>query len=377
MNFKYVFHCLFLFIVISITTGCEKEVSQNNIEVELQQLMVEYNLPSVSACVIKDDTIVWSQTCGYSDSENKIEATEETIYHIGSISKLFIVTAIMQLEEQGKLDLDEDINTYLPVILRHPYFPDIPITARMLLTHTAGLAWEQSYDGERGMWNQFDPDQGPPPSEWVPQFLMPSGIYYDSGLWKPIKPGDYEFYSNIGSCIVAYLVEQISGQNFREYCMQHIFIPLRMNNTSYNYSDLDWDQIAILYDAQNLPHNYFDNRIYAAGGIKTTIQDLSHFARCYLNKGVLYNHRILNESTIDKILTIQNHASGRCLIWQAYLGDWFGHTGGLLLGATSTFVIHPISRTGIIIFTNAHSGLILPGGDIFWLIKQKANEYIN
>jgi len=355
---------------------CEKEVLKHDIETEIQQLIEENNLPSVSACIIKDDTIVWSQNVGYRDKENDIEVDDETIYHIGSISKLFIVTAIMQLEEEGKIDLDEDINNYLPIVFRHPDFPGIPITTSLLLTHTAGLSWPQSYDGEKGMWNQFEPDQGPPPSEWVPRFLIPSGDHYDADLWKPINPGSYEFYSNIGSCVLAYIVEEISGQNFRAYCKDHIFTPLNMLRTSYNYADLDRDKIAVMYSAQNTGSDYFDNRVYAAGGLKTSVQDLSRFAISYMNKGVLNGRRILRERTVDKILEIQNHASGRCLIWKAFFDEWFGHTGGLLLGTATTLVIHPKSRTGIVIFTNTHSTLVLPGGEIFWLVKQKANEYI-
>ncbi len=375
MNFKYCTHTGYLLTVILLLTSCENDLLQPDTERELQRMMQENDLPSLTACVINKDSIVWSQIYGYSDIENQKNATEETIYHIGSISKLIVVTAIMQLEEQGKINLDADINTYLPIAIRHPDFPDIPITIRMLLTHRAGLSWPQSYDGEQGMWNQFEPDEGPSPSEWVPQFLTPAGVYYDRYLWKPIKPGDYEYYSNIGICIVAYILEQISEQNFREYCKQHIFIPLNMLNTSYNYADISWDNLAVLYDYQNRPNYYFDNRIYASGGVKTTIQDLSRFAICYMNKGTLNDHQILKESSVDKILEIQNQASGRCLVWKANFGDWFGHTGGLLLGTATTLEIHPKSKTGIIIFTNTPTGLVLPGGDIYWLVRQKANEF--
>lgn len=149
-----------------------------------------------------------------------------------------------------------------------------------------------------------------------------------------------------------------------------------MHNTSFNYANLNRNNIAVLYDDQNRPSYYFDNRIYASAGVKTTIKDLSRFAMCYMNKGTFNSYQILKESSIDKILEIQNQASGRCLAWKASLGDWFGHTGGLLLGASTTLEIHPNSKTAIIIFTNAHSGLVVPGGDIYWLIKQKANEYI-
>ncbi len=376
MNFRTILGWAFLTLGIHFFSGCEKEAVQHDIEEEIQQLLTKYDLPSLSACIIKNNDIVWSKNYGYSNLGDGIETDDETIYHIASISKLFIVTAIMQLEEQGKIDLDDDISNYLPITLRHPSFSNTPITCRMLLTHTAGLSSPQGYDGENGMWNQFEPDQGPPPSEWVPQFLIPSGIYYDHNLWNSVEPGTYEFYSNIGFCVAAYIVEQISGENFRDYCKEHIFVPLNMNNTSYNYKDLDWNKIAIMYNNQHVESHYFDNRVYASGGAKSTIRDLSRFATCYMNKGILDGHRILKENTVNKVLEIQNQESGRCLSWEAYLGDWFGHTGGLIRGASTTLLINPNNRTGILIFTNSHSGLVTPGGDIYWLIKQKANDFI-
>lgn len=377
MNFKRTFIWVILIAAPVIFSSCEKEVILHDVETELPQLLTASNLPSFSACIVKDDTIVWSEFYGYSNKDNGTAADEETMYHIASISKLFIVTSIMQLEEQGKINLDEDVNTYLPFDLRHPDFPDVPITTRMLLTHAAGLSWPQSYDGEQGMWNQFEPDQSPPPGEWVPEFLIPSGQNYDPDLWKPVRPGAYEFYSNIGICIAACLLEEISGRNFREYCRDFIFTPLGMYSTSYNYADLDWDKIAVMYDNQGNGTTYFDNRVYAGGGVKSTLRDMGRFAMCIMNKGELYGQRILKESTVNKMLEIQNQASGLCLTWESFTGNWFGHTGGLVLGTASNFMIHPESKTAMIIFTNSHSGLILPGGDIYWLIKQKANEYIH
>lgn len=375
MNFNKYIKPVVIVTGFLLFPACEKEVSLHDVDRELPVLIQDYNIPSVAACIVKNGTVVWSEYYGYSNREQELPAGDETIYHIASISKLFILTAVMQLEEQGKIDLDEDISNYLPVLFRHPQFPEVQITTRMLLTHTAGLSWPQSYDGEQGMWNDFDPDQGPSPSEWVPQFLIPAGMNYDADLWKPVRPGTTELYSNIGICVVAYLLEVISGTGYRAYCRDHIFIPLGMNSTSYNYADLDQDKIAIMYNSQDKGTLYFDNRVYAAGGVKTTVNDLSRFAICYLNKGNLDGIRILQESTIDRIFELQNPVTGRCLAWKVYPGEWFGHTGGLLLGASTTLVIHPGIKEAIIIFANSYSGLIAPGGDIYRLVKQKANEF--
>lgn len=376
MNFKKIItRAIFLFAATVILFSCEKEVPEHDIDVEIQKVMTEYDLPSVSACVIKDDAIVWAQSYGYSDKENQIEATDETIYHVASISKLFIATAIMQLEEQGKINIDEDINNYIPISIRNPHFPETSITARMLLTHTSGIAWPQTYREALGIWEHFDADQAPSPSEWVPQFLIPSGEYYNSYIWKNTSPGTFELYSNIGNNVLAYMVEQISGQNFRDYCMDHIFIPLNMQNTSYNYADLDLNKIAILYNNNNTIQEPFDDRIYASGGLKTTIQDLSRFMITYINKGELDGRRILQENTVDMMLEIQNTTSGICLLWRASLGDWVGHTGGMV-GTATIAEMHPESKTGLIIFCNKHSNVVYQGHDIYGLVKQKANEFI-
>ena len=140
MNFKKTFsRLLFLSLITVLLSSCEKDVPKHDIDVEIQKVMAENDLPSVSACVIKDNTITWKQSYGYCDKENQVEATDETIYHVASISKLAIATAIMQLEEQGLINIDNDINNYIPVSIRNPRFPDTPITIRMLLTHTSGI----------------------------------------------------------------------------------------------------------------------------------------------------------------------------------------------------------------------------------------------
>ena len=372
---KIIYKTIVTLTALSLFISCEKEIPEHDIDLEIRKLMAEKDLPSVSACVIKDDAVVWMQYYGYSNIENQIKANAETIYHVASVSKLFIVTAIMQLAEQGKIKIDEDINNYIPVSIRNPHFPEMPITSRMLLTHTSSIAWPQTYEEALGLWEHFDADQAPSPSEWVPQFLIPSGEYYNPKIWKNTCPGTFELYSNIGSNVLAYIVEQVSGQNFRDYCMDHIFIPLNMQNTSYNYADLDLSKIAVLYKNDNTIQPPFDDRIYASGGLKTTIPDLSRFMIMYLNKGELDGNRILQENTIDMMLEIQNETSGICLIWRASLGGWFGHTGGMDGAATIT-EMNQKSNTGLIIFCNKHSNAVYQGHEIYGLVRQKVNEFI-
>lgn len=355
-------------------SSCEKEVPDHDIDAEIQSLMSSYNLPSVSACVVKGNDVVWQNFFGYANVSQKIPATSETVYHVASISKLMVVTALMQLVEKGNLDLDHDINYYLPVEIRNPYFPETSITPRMLLTHTAGIAWPQTYQEAGALWQHFPPDEAPSPSEWVPQFLHPDGEYYNPSIWKSTKPGSFELYSNIGINVAAYLVEQISGTNFRQYCREAIFLPLGMEQTSYNYSDLMEDNIAKLYRDNFSIAPFFDDRLSASGGLKMSVNDLSLFLMAYLNYGELNGISILDKESVAEVLELQNPVSGVCLTWRQSIGDWFGHTGGMEGAATATD-IHPADQVALIVFCNLHNGVVYPGHEIYGLVRQKANEF--
>lgn len=362
--------------VFLLLSSCDVQVTKYNTDAEIRRLMIENDLPSISTCVIKDNSIVWQRVYGYSNRETRIEATYETIYHIGSVSKLFIVTAFMQLVEQDIVNINHDINEYLPIAVRNPNFPDVPITAKMLLTHSSSLAATKFDADAPGIWQKFREDQAPPLSAWIPQFILPSGKYFSPEIWKSYAPDQFELYSNIGSCLLAYIVEYLTGQDFRDYCKENIFSPLGMHNTSFYYGDLDTNKMAVLYQYNNVVHPFFDFRLHASGAAKTTIDDLSRFIMAYMNGGELDGQRILKASTVSDILTIQNKMSGLCFIWNASYGDWFGHSGNLGAGANAIVEVHAQSKVAFIIFGNKSPSHIEQGKDIYGLVRQKANEYI-
>ena len=108
-----------------------------DLDSEIRKEMTDHKIPSMAACIIKANEIVWKRAYGYADIDSNIQATSETIYLLASVSKLVVVTAVMQLAELGFIDIDEDINNYLPFNVWNPNYPDQKITARMLLTHTS------------------------------------------------------------------------------------------------------------------------------------------------------------------------------------------------------------------------------------------------
>ena len=202
--------------------------------------------PSMSACLIHNTTILWKNSYGFSDLEAQKPSTTQTIYIVASITKTITSTALMQLYEQGFFNLDDDVNNYLPFSLRNPYFPDDPITIRMVLSHSSSLLTDPF------TYHWFNYSNPPPilwyPNPWLEEYLLPNGAYYNDEIWDQIHPpGMYMQYANINYDIVAFLVQLLSGQLFHEYCNEHLFTPLGMTRTSFRLPDLPTDDVAFPY----------------------------------------------------------------------------------------------------------------------------------
>jgi len=186
------------------------------------------HMPSLSTCIIKGDEVVWAEGYGLFDIEHNKNASEDTIYAVASISKTVTATALMQLYGQGLFELDDDINDYLNFSIRNPNYPDDPITFRMLLSHHSSLA-------EDPWWLHKD-YPGDCPVLFYPflmEYLTPGGSEYSSEIWADCHPGEAFHYANMGYAIIGYLIEEMTGELFYQYCEDQIFIPLNMSNTSF------------------------------------------------------------------------------------------------------------------------------------------------
>jgi len=397
LNKFFVIIIVFLFIGTSFVSGSVNLIVDNQIKSNISQeqrlglkdiffdlkmsILIKLALyPSLSACIINGDEITWSNGYGFYDLDNRKSATENTIYNIASISKTITGTALMQLYDQGLFDLDEDVNNYLPFNLRNPNFPDDEITFRMLLSHSSSL----NSDLINYYWLNFSAD--PPfsfyPYPWLEEHLIPGGKWYYSGRWSSTyRPGEYSMYANINFDIISYLVELISGENFIDYCKEHIFVPLEMYNTNFNLSGLNIDNVAIPYHYHNgeylqinelsymlgestPPDKYWRIRMYPAGGLYTTVNDLSHFFIAHMNDGVWNGIRILEEETVEEMHSIQppgnhdpNTDSYYGLAWtiginpSGFKVNISGHGGGSYGVHTWMYYI-PTENIGVIYFTN-------------------------
>jgi CubicO group peptidase (beta-lactamase class C family) len=177
----------------------------------------ENHIPGATVSVIKDGKLFFAKGYGYADLETRRPViADQTLFRPGSVSKLFTWTAVMQLAEQGKVDLHTDINTYLKDFQIPATYPE-PITLAHLLTHTTGFEefGEGLFilDGERMM-----------PLAELMSLGMPARIY---------APGEVVTYSNYGTTLAGYIVEQVSGLSFEQYIEENILNPLGMTHSTF------------------------------------------------------------------------------------------------------------------------------------------------
>ncbi len=182
----------------------------------LNAIVQDRSLPlaSLSVAALKRGQVVYAKAFGLQHIEKNVSATPETLYRVASISKLLTALGAMTLVDAGRLDLDRDISEYLGYTLRNPQFPNSPISARMLLSHTSSLRDEGGYFWE------------------VParlrDALVPGGILHGKGeMWaKNAPPGDYFEYANLPWGVLANVMERISNERFDRFMSRVLFVPL-------------------------------------------------------------------------------------------------------------------------------------------------------
>ena len=361
-------------VLLLLLTGCQKElVEPADVLQELKSEIQNEGIASVAAVIVDDKEVLWEFVHGYAHVKSQTAASRQTLYQAMSISKLFIAVAAMQLKEKNKLDLDRDINDYLPFQVRNPGFPDVPITSRMLLNHTSSLAWPDGEYWDGDFYRLFEWDGMPQLNEWLPEYLVPGGSSYRASIWKNYQPGIKEYYSNIATALLALVVESAAGVPYDTYCREYIFYPLEMFNTSHLYAELDTSLLAAPHLNMHQAYPYFNYRHFPAGNLKTSIEDFSHFMIAMLNNGIYQNNRILSEASVAELFELNNAATGTALMWKHCPGDCIGHSGGGE-GFSSRFELYPKRKKAMVIFSNRRNSSVYPQGRIYELIRYKVNE---
>jgi len=316
--------------------------------------------PGLSLGIVCDQELVWAKGFGFANVENRILSTVYTKYLLASNTKQFTAIAIMKLRDEGKLDLNDPAEKYIPWIndMVNP-FPDAPkITIKNLLTHTSGLPREAAFP----YWNDYIM---PTLDELKSKLPVQTVIYPPEQRWK---------YSNLEFAMLGEIISQVSSVPYAEYIKKYIIEALKMDDSYINEKAVRIDNMATGY-GRRMPDNVratfpnFDqNALTPAAGLVSTVLDIAKYIMWQFRICDTEDFEILKASTLREMQNVQWIDPG----WQMAWGFGFllthkppfhiVHHGGHVNGFRSEIATMKDHKIGIICMTNADD--ILPDADV-------------
>ena len=344
--FLFIFWTAFSSNLLIATDSSQSSLSEAIKEFEkfIGEQMALDKVPGLSVGFMKGD-FTWAKGFGYSDLENKVTAKPESSYRLASITKTITAIAVLQLVEEGKIDLDAEVQTYVP------YFPKKkwPVTVRLLLGHLGGISHYKNYDEEGHIKVHKDTKEA-------------LAIFQDFELVA--EPGTKYNYSSYGFNLLGAVIEGASGQSYGNYIKKHIFKPLGMSNSRID------DPVNLipnrargyrLINGEIKNSEYVDvSSRFAGGGTRSTVVDLLKYARGIMDK------ELLKEQTWQQLFTSQATREGRFtgygMGWN--VRPWRGHFqashGGSQPETRTHLLIFPTERFVIAIASNRERLNLMP-----------------
>jgi len=336
-----------------------KGFDESKFESFVFEKMSKAKIPGLSVVLVKDGELIYSRGFGFRDVERGLEATPNTIYGIGSVTKSFTALAIMQLVEEGKLNLEDPLEKYLPLKMRPK---DEPIRIVNLLTHSSGIpalgyaeAFIRNVIGEE--------------ATWIPMASYEDMLAFLSGAeeWAEAKPGLKFFYLNEGYVLLGYIVEKVSGMRYEDYVKRKILSPLNMNRSYFSEEEVGKDpEVAVPYlltkDGKRVRSAY-PFGITADGGLLSNVLDLSRYLTMYLNRGSYGEAQLLSKEGIEEMEKPRIEVPYRLLGNESYGLGWIitpnflghklvGHSGSVLVSTAYAGYL-PGPRIGVAVLANS------------------------
>jgi CubicO group peptidase (beta-lactamase class C family) len=320
----------------------------------IKDQMDKRGIVGLSIALVDDQKIIWQEGFGYADKENNIKATPQTRYRAGSISKIFNAIAVMQLREQGKLDIDQPLEKYLPSFSIHTRFGNANgITPRSIMTHHSGL-----------------------PGDWIDEMWSEKSVAISERVDKikdeyvAYAPNTIMAYSNLGVTLLGDAIQKIAGMPYADFMNESVLRPMGMTDSHFE-RPLEGARASKAYSQGSLISEIPLNDI-PAGGLNTSVEELSRLAMLVNAKGEIAGNRILNPRSLETMFTQQNTdvpldiGNKIGLAWfidETPLADIepvYAHSGGTI-AHRSHFAVARQSKLGVVVLANsktAQSGKI-------------------
>ncbi|MEX1238171.1 MAG: serine hydrolase [Cyclobacteriaceae bacterium] len=353
MIFNSVLRLISIFIVAVFASACKNSPRESpaenaltkKIDAYLMETVDRLKLPGLTIAVTRDGAVIYSKAFGYTNIDTKEPMKVEHIFHWASVSKTFVATAIMQLREKGKINLDEKLITYLPYFKqKDPNYKTI--TVRQMLNHTSGIGDVDDYE-----WHNPQYDSGA-----LERFVRSTA---NDNL--RFQPGKDMAYSNTAYEALGDVIAKVSGMSFETYIRKNILDPLEMNTTSFLYPEIP-DSLRVSghrwAGEPVVSKHYPYNRMHGPSStLNSSALEMTHYAFAHLNRGVYKGKRILADSTYDLWWTNSINMEGKPKIGLAWWLDerhgvkTMSHSGGDT-GFRSLFMLAPEKNISVMLACN-------------------------
>ena len=349
-----------LFSILGVFGGTEQKclVPKKKVRNQIETLRKHYGNIGLSVVVVKNNRIVYSDNFGYNpdltDPRQGKPIRKNDLFYIASISKTFVGTAIMQLVEEEKLSLEDDVNRYLDFNLRNPNFPNTPITIRMLLSHRSSLKKGADYD-------DFDK-------------INPEKVEDLYAFFNDYPPGKKADYSNLGFVILGAVVERVSGMRFDDYVQKHILKPLGLHGY-YDVTKLDSSKLVYSCRYKSdyfvVQKKAFDSKeeklsqyvlgystpaLRPASGFMISSLDLAKYMMMHINKGKFrWRKRVVAKESEEQMWKGQNKTTyGLSFVHflKVIPGEDLVGMNGAGYGVHSSMYFHPEKKYGFVVICN-------------------------
>ena len=366
------------------------EASQEALDDFIRGRMESASIPGLALAIVRDGGLLCAKGFGWANLAQRRAMQADTLLNVASLTKTATCIAVMQLWEQEKFGLDDDVNAYLPFPVRNPLHPRSPLTFRQLLTHTSSIV-----DGPAYGRSYACGDSPAVLGSWLRDYLTAGGTLFDGERnFHPGEPGGQFRYSNVAYGLLGYLVETLSDMEYADYMRKKVFAPLGMPHTRYSLDGMDPQLHATAYtfvqdgefaavnvrdptwvppaDASGgvqVPHCLYSFATPSDGLARTSAEEWSRLLRAMVNAGELEGKRVLRPETVARILADQHvvfrnddgkpSSFRQGLGWRQFddpeIGTTWRHTGGDP-GVSTLMAFRPKDRRGVVVLTNSSGG---------------------
>lgn len=347
---------IIVFSILAILLSTPVLAQKGKTKAAVKKLMKQFQAVGLSVAVVKNNTIVYNQSFGKKNIEQKTKIENNDIFRIASISKSFSATSVMQLVEAGKFSLNDDVSKLIGFEVRNHKFPDIVITLKMLLSHTSSLNDSEGY--------------------FTLDVINPAKAKNAAGCYSDYAPGTEYRYCNLNFNMVGTIIERYSGERFDQYVVKHVLNPLGLYG-GYCIDSLDASRFVTLYEYDSASHSFaaqenaynprreeinnymmgYSTPIFSpTGGMKISARDLATYMTMHMNYGKYPGGTLISEASAKEMQTPVNEKSGYGLALHTEDGyvagkKLIGHTGSAY-GLLSSMFFSPEEKFGIVVITN-------------------------